>query len=84
MSREFKPQRQDSLHDQLKTVRQLANEAGCYDAADFIRDVIEDTERRLKAAGIADVTLCDSCNSMTKTLDQGTPVCGKCGAWKRF
>lgn len=29
-------QRQDSLIDQLATVRDLANEAGCYDAADWI------------------------------------------------
>lgn len=40
-------QRQDSLHDQLKTLRHLANKAGCYDAADYLRAIIEDTEKRL-------------------------------------
>lgn len=40
-------QRQDSLHDQLKTVHKLAVDAGCYDAADFLRSHIEDTEKRL-------------------------------------
>ena len=39
--------RQDSLHDQLKTVYDLANKAGCYDAADFIRRKLEKTERLL-------------------------------------
>jgi hypothetical protein len=47
VSSEQLPQRQDSLHDQLKTVYGLANKAGCYDAADFLRLIIEDTERRL-------------------------------------
>jgi hypothetical protein len=40
-------QRQDSLHDQLKTVYILAVDAGCYDAADFIWNNIEATEKRL-------------------------------------
>lgn len=31
-----KPQRQDSLADQLRDVRILANRYGCYDAADWI------------------------------------------------
>lgn len=31
--------RQDSLTDQMKTVFQLATEAGCYDAADWIKIV---------------------------------------------
>lgn len=30
------PQRQDSLDDQLRDVIELANRAGCYDAADLI------------------------------------------------
>lgn len=34
-------QRQDSLDAQLATVRHLANQHGCYDAADFIRDILE-------------------------------------------
>ena len=31
-------QRQDSVTEQLRDVIQLAVEAGCYDAADWIRD----------------------------------------------
>jgi hypothetical protein len=36
---ESRRQRQDSLVAQLDTVRKLANLSGCYDAADFIRDL---------------------------------------------
>ena len=35
------PQRQDALDDQLRDLIPLANKAGCYDAADFIRDRVE-------------------------------------------
>lgn len=31
------PPRQDSVFDQMKSVYDLANKAGCYDAADIIR-----------------------------------------------
>lgn len=43
--------RQDSLNDQLKTVHKLATDAGCYDAADFIRNQVEkvnELESRIK------------------------------------
>ena len=33
--------RQDSLHDQLRDLIQLANKHGMYDAADFIKNIIE-------------------------------------------
>ena len=32
-----KPQRQDSLTDQLRDVVMAANQMGCYDAADFLQ-----------------------------------------------
>lgn len=32
-----KPQRQDSLYDQMQTVIGLAHGAGCHDAADWLR-----------------------------------------------
>ena len=35
---ERRAQRQDSLDDQLRDVLGLATQAGCYDAADFIRN----------------------------------------------
>lgn len=35
------PQRQDSLTDQLRSVHALAVYHGCYDAADYLRRVIE-------------------------------------------
>lgn len=35
------PQRQDSLTDQMKTVIQLAEKEGCYDAADWIKKRFE-------------------------------------------
>lgn len=35
-------QRQDSTYDQLKTVHQLAIKAGCYDAADLIKEALID------------------------------------------
>ncbi len=48
-----KPQRQDSLADQMKTVYRKAVEIGCYDAADWImerwaenRGVISSARRR--------------------------------------
>jgi hypothetical protein len=47
--RESKMQRQDSTYDQLKTVYDLANKAGCYDAADAIkRSLIDPIAERLK------------------------------------
>ena len=43
-------QRQDSTYDQLLTVYSLANKAGCYDAADAIRQaLIEPTSKKLAA-----------------------------------
>lgn len=41
-------QRQDSLYDQLVTVRELATKAGCYDVADFLRNHIETIQRPKK------------------------------------
>ena len=38
---ERRPQRQDSTDDQLKDVIGLAEQAGCYDAADFIRGMLK-------------------------------------------
>lgn len=47
------PQRQDALNDQLKDVIGLAEQAGCYDAADFIRGMLKyrgsDTWRKRSA-----------------------------------
>lgn len=34
-------QRQDSLDDQLKDLHQAANRLGCYDAADYLKQVIK-------------------------------------------
>lgn len=34
----FKPQRQDSLHDQMMDLLHEAERMGCRDAADWIRD----------------------------------------------
>ena len=42
-----KPQRQDSLYDQLKDLIPLANQEGCYDAADFLRRTVEDIEFKI-------------------------------------
>ena len=36
-----KSQHQGSLHDQLKQLYNLANKNGLYDAADFIKTVLE-------------------------------------------
>ena len=42
-------QRQDSTYNQLKTVYDLANKAGCYDAADAIKQsLIDPIAERLK------------------------------------
>jgi len=35
------PQRQDSLNDQLRDLRVIANRFGFYDAADFLRTTLE-------------------------------------------
>lgn len=35
------PQRQDGTRDQLRDLIVLANKAGLYDAADFVRDLLE-------------------------------------------
>lgn len=32
------PQRQDSLHEQMRDVVRAAEQLGCYDAADWIKD----------------------------------------------
>ena len=40
------PQRQDSLTDQMRDVIPLATKAGCYDAADYLRRVVEDVDHR--------------------------------------
>ena len=43
---EQQTQRQDSTTDQLITVMELANRAGCYDASDWIKARIVDMELR--------------------------------------
>ena len=35
------PQTQESLTDQLRLMRLVANKLGCYDAADYLRDRID-------------------------------------------
>lgn len=35
------PQRQDSTLDQLRTLIPIANKLGCYDAANYLRIVVE-------------------------------------------
>lgn len=40
--------RQDSLYDQMKTVRELARKAGCYDAEDFIVEFLARVENKDK------------------------------------
>lgn len=40
-------QRQDSTHDQLKDLISIANRLGFYDAADFLRTITEETEKRM-------------------------------------
>lgn len=35
------PQRQDGLRDQLETVAAMANRIGCYDAADYLLDLMQ-------------------------------------------
>lgn len=46
-------QRQDSTYDQLRTVYDLANKAGCYDAADLIKTaLIDPTTKKLQASDV--------------------------------
>jgi hypothetical protein len=40
-------QRQDSTLEQLRTVIDLANKAGCYDAADWIKERLGPSSSRL-------------------------------------
>jgi len=49
---QYPTNRQDSLYDQLKTVYRLANESGCYDAADYIKMEIEAIDEMLEKWGI--------------------------------
>ena len=39
------PQRQDSTNDQLLDVMDMANRMGCYDAADIIRNILDESKR---------------------------------------
>jgi hypothetical protein len=48
MDPQYPTNRQDSLYDQLKTVYDLANKAGCYEAADYIKMEIEKIDELLK------------------------------------
>jgi len=43
---EQKPQRHDALYDQLRDLIPIANTMGCYDAADYIKQVVEASTRR--------------------------------------
>ena len=40
-------QRQDSMVDQLRVLRPFANRLGLYDAADYIRNVVANTDRQI-------------------------------------
>lgn len=53
-------QRQDSLLDQLNDVIYLANRLGCYDAADFIKDKLEESAmtKRLYNRDYGDDKIC--------------------------
>jgi len=62
--------RQDSLHDQLKTVYDLANKVGCYDAADFIKRHIDETERELiKMEKKTKLKRCPVCYKMKEDVE---------------
>ena len=41
-------QRQDSLYDQLKDLRLVADNIGCFDASDYLKGVIEKIEAKAK------------------------------------
>jgi hypothetical protein len=43
---EVEGQRQDSLHDQLKDLVRVAENIGCYDAADFLKTHVEKVEEK--------------------------------------
>ena len=74
----FGKQRQDSLIDQLKTVLNLATEAGCYDAADFIKRVCRDNlkESCIECGGAGKISYW---NSPTGYFSQICPSCGGMG-----
>jgi len=56
-------QRQDSLYDQLKTLIRVANEMGCYDASDFLKETVDKIENK----GKVQIAFCCKCtNKMTQ------------------
>lgn len=53
MNPRYPTNRQDSTYDQLKTVYDLANKAGCYDAADEIkRTLIDPVTEKIKKGNV--------------------------------
>lgn len=55
-------QRQDSLCDQLKSLVGVANNIGCYDAADFLQKHIDKVEIKKTKAPI-NIPLCYKCSN---------------------
>lgn len=47
-----KAQRQDSLDDQLRDLIAVANHQGMYDAADFIKNIVEDSKAKASEAAL--------------------------------
>jgi hypothetical protein len=81
------PQRQDSLAEQLRDLRLVANKLGMYDAADYIRETtIQDNGLREAAEKVDErVGKCDSCGDTKNIVLQVIPnsdnkVCYDC--WK--
>lgn len=53
------PQRQDSTNDQLRDLRAVATRLGMYDAADYIRVVLENSEKRVTVIKVTEVRSSD-------------------------
>ena len=56
-------QRQDSTYDQMKDLIPVANRMGCYDAADYLKKVVESIEERLRKSNAEDKTTEDKGSS---------------------
>ena len=74
--------RQDSLYDQLLTVRDLANCSGCYDAADFLTTHIDSIEEKEKPRQT--IAMCWKCDDKMVQPDMVDDRCTQVVGCKRL
>ena len=85
MNSRYLNQRQDSLHNQLKDLIRVANNIGCYDAADFLQAHLDKGKAKDKTPPTqTPVAPCHECSNKMVQPDLLDPKCDHIAGCKRM